>query len=809
MIQHRIDGIALVELVGGVGHKHHREFQPFGAVDRHNGHAAGAALADGRCLHPAARLGGVHCAHQGRKTSRPGVRCPRGKCQQVIPAAGTVRHGADRRQVTRAGKQLFDQLPHRQGTGQLAVNLHILQKRCKARVAAAQHRRIQAAAAHSRAQLHQIIRRVRVQRAEQHRGKLHILCRVIQHTQQCGKGAHMRGVQQVSRHIGINRDIQRGQGSFIQRKIRTAAQQNTEIVILAGAGFAGFGVPHGVTIRHHLGNACSNGAGICRGIGFADHIQLAQAGVGFVFSAHHKALAIAVINAAEPPGEKRFKKVVDPPDYIRRTAEVGIQRNGGRFRVRYRGIGRVGLPRRLLAHKDGGVRLAETVNALLDIPHKKQVRSIRRGKGKVDGILQRVGILVFVHQHSRVPRADGAAQAGALVLRCQQQFQRHVLQVCIVQHFFCQFSFQQCAAVLLHCADQRSHKRGGAATVCLIVSCRAEQKVRSQGRYLFFGAVPQHIGRHCRYVGCDPTGHPPGSAPVICVIQCFRNGVPRAVIEPIQHQQHAVFVIHQYGCQGFIRRRVLRCIFLRRAQKAQYALDPRRGFPQNGLPPLGLFRWGITLPHFNKALQRLRRVWQRLGKVIQFLHRPACGIIRPAAVIQVRKGTEVRIGICLFQHGGKGFLLQAHQGSVIRNGKIRRNIQSRKVLLHKMQAERIHCADGCPLQPHLLAAQAHILWMLANLCCQALGNIRPQLGRCRIGKCHDQQRICIHRVVRVGDQPRHTFHQHPRFAGAGRSRNQQAAAAGLNGRGLRRGKLNFRFRHCCLLVRRFCILRYI
>ena len=91
--------------------------------------------------------------------------------------------------------------------------------------------------------------------------------------------------------------------------------------------------------------------------------------------------------------------------------------------------------------------------------------------------------------------------------------------------------------------------------------------------------------------------------------------------------------------------------------------------------------------------------------MIQFLHRPACGIIRPAAVIQVRKGTEVRIGICLFQHGGKGFLLQAHQGSVIRNGKIRRNIQSRKVLLHKMQAERIHRADGRALQKQLLAAQ--------------------------------------------------------------------------------------------------------
>ena len=210
MIQHRIDGIALVELVGGVGHKHHREFQPFGAVDRHNAHAAGAALRQWKAPAPRCPPWRHPLRAPGPKDRAPGVRCPRGKCQQVIPAAGTVRHGADRRQVTRAGKQLFDQLPHRQGTGQLAVNLHILQKRCKARVAAVQHRRIQVAAAHSRAQLHQIIRRVRVQRAEQHRGKLHILCRVIQHTQQCGKGAHMRGVQQVSRHIGINRDIQRG-----------------------------------------------------------------------------------------------------------------------------------------------------------------------------------------------------------------------------------------------------------------------------------------------------------------------------------------------------------------------------------------------------------------------------------------------------------------------------------------------------------------------------------------------------------------------------------------------------------------------
>ena len=62
-----------------------------------------------------------------------------------------------------------------------------------------------------------------LERLKAAQGALH--GKLNEHTQQCGKGAHMRGVQQVSRHIGINRDIQRGQGSFIQRKVRTAAQQ--------------------------------------------------------------------------------------------------------------------------------------------------------------------------------------------------------------------------------------------------------------------------------------------------------------------------------------------------------------------------------------------------------------------------------------------------------------------------------------------------------------------------------------------------------------------------------------------------------
>ena len=101
----------------------------------------------------------------------------------------------------------------------------------------------------------------------------------------------------------------------------------------------------------------------------------------------------------------------------------------------------------------------------------------------------------------------------------------------------------------------------------------------------------------------------------------------------------------------------------------------------------------------------------------------------------------------------KGFPAAAHQGSVIRNGKIRRNIQSRKVLLHKMQAERIHRADGRTLQQQLLAAQMQIAGVGADLLRQAGRDVGAQLGRGGIREGHNEQLVRVHRVDRVGDKP--------------------------------------------------------
>ena len=113
------------------------------------------------------------------------------------------------------------------------------------------------------------------------------------------------------------------------------------------------------------------------------------------------------------------------------------------------------------------------------------------------------------------------------------------------------------------------------------------------------------------------------------------------------------------------------------------------------------------------------------------------------------------------------------------------------MLLHKMQAERIHRADGRTLQQQLLAAQMQIAGVGADLLRQAGRDVGAQLGRGGIREGHNEQLVRVHRVDRVGDKPDDALDQYAGLAGAGSRRDQQTAAPRGDGRCLRRGKLNF------------------
>ena len=91
--QHWAHGVALVELVGGVGHKDHRELQPFGAVHRHDADAARPGLTAGVLGQAAVLPGGIHGADNPRQAGAPGRSRPGAEGLQVLPAAGTLRQG--------------------------------------------------------------------------------------------------------------------------------------------------------------------------------------------------------------------------------------------------------------------------------------------------------------------------------------------------------------------------------------------------------------------------------------------------------------------------------------------------------------------------------------------------------------------------------------------------------------------------------------------------------------------------------------------------------------------------------------------
>ena len=111
--------------------------------------------------------------------------------------------------------------------------------------------------------------------------------------------------------IGKRGDTRSAQGGFVHGKIAAPAQQNAEIIVAAKVALAVVFVAHDKTLGHHLPDAGGNGGGVPLGPGTVDDIDLAEAAVIGSFAAHHKALAVAVGNAAQALREEHLKQIVD------------------------------------------------------------------------------------------------------------------------------------------------------------------------------------------------------------------------------------------------------------------------------------------------------------------------------------------------------------------------------------------------------------------------------------------------------------------------------------------------------------------
>ena len=595
----------------------------------------------------------------------------------------------------------------------------------------------------------------------------------------------MRLIKQIGGGIRKDRNARRAQRALIIGKALAAAQQDTEVFIPAGAhpllaadGEAGF---------DHLGNAPGNDSGISCGIGPVNDIDLAQALIGGAFiPAHDKPLAVPIGYAAQSLREKHLKQIVDPLDHAGCAAEVRIQRQRGRAWGRLR----VGLPLLLLAHKDTGVCQTEPVDALLDVAHEEKVVRFGAGQRKVDSVLQGVRVLILVHQHRRVAAADRAAQRCALVALIDEQIERQMLIIRVVQYLFSTFCGKAVVGKGLRYPHKSCHQRRSAAAVSGKFLSRAEQCVPAQAFKLLFCAVAQ-LGRSgsglvCVLAALDAARRTPARQNQLKRRQAF---VPIALLQMVAEVLDPGGIIKHDGRVGGIGLFVPRCDGCAAVQQRLDALRPGQRDAQQLTAPFGLLRRGLLLPHFGKRSQRCRRVGQCPGKVIEVEDRIPGRAVGTAPVVQVGKGAEVGVLIGCLQRGGQCFLLNAGKVGLLGGRKVRGYIEHGKMLLHKMQAKGIHRADGRALQKQLLAAQVGIAGVGAHLLRKAGRDVSPQLGRRRICEGHDQQRIGIRRVLRVRDKPHHALDQHTGLARAGSRRHQQAAAPCPDGSRLRRGEL--------------------
>ena len=205
----------------------------------------------------------------------------------------------------------------------------------------------------------------------------------------------------------------------------------------------------------------------------------------------------------------------------------------------------------LLVHKHLRVGLAEAVDALLDVADEEEVVPLRSGQRKINGVLQGVGVLVLVYQNGGVAVADGAAQRRAPVVGCQQQVERQMFKIRVVQQFFFALGGKAGIGKLLRHPHQRGYQRRGAAAVGGIFLTRTQQKIGAQAFDLLFGAGAQLTGRKGAGIAVlaalDAPGAPPGG---VKLAQCGNGLVPIAFFQHLAQPGHAVGILLQYGGVG-------------------------------------------------------------------------------------------------------------------------------------------------------------------------------------------------------------------------------------------------------------------
>ena len=679
----------------GLCHEHNGKFQALAAMHCHDGHTARLPLALIGAGDAIAFCRRVHAADQRAKAALPCLPCPAHKALQALLPNAAPRHGPHSGHIAGFCQNFFQQLGTAHGAGRTAQHTQPLAELLHFFVLACGQRTIQAPARGFRTQRHQIIRRKAEHGAEHSRGQRNILRRVIQNTQQRSQRLHLRRFQQIFRYIRIHGDSLLFQFRGIGRKAFSPAQKDAEIPPFAGAQH--ITVAHkAAAVDHFAYHAGDHRRIAVFFFGFQRH-KSAKAGIVGHFTgqsiavlpvrcARHQCLTRAVIHTAQLTAHDLLKEIVDGIHHRRGRAEIGVQFQRNIFFAAvvsglYNG------PAVHFFHENRRVGLAEAVNALLQVPHQKAVAALRICQACVNGVLQSVGILIFVHQNGGIILRKAGCGLGGLAVLILQQLQCQMFKIREFQNLLCLFCLKENRVKALDRPCQRTHQRCRHTAILLkLLGCADQKFLGHFSDDILFIAVTHKLGdlfifglftadrphflpapAFQRFPGFFPGAHLPG-------VHLFQLFFQPADGQFIALQRRNIFFLSVFallrhpfgsGCHG--ERRV--CLLQRTGGQLTAPRGVLHGIPQ--------------LPRTAKFFQRFPWLGQTAQKIIQLQDQIARLAVISAAAVQIGKAAKIRIMAAFFHHLRQRFFAQARQLGGIGRGEIRRNIQRCKVFLQK------------------------------------------------------------------------------------------------------------------------------
>ena len=222
------------------------------------------------------------------------------------------------------------------------------------------------------AQPHKVILGKAEHRAQHGGGQIDVLRGVIDDLEQGDEGADVGRKHQVLPGIGVYRDAPGGQRLHIRRELGARRQQYAAVLVPHRAG--GTALPHRLSGRNQLRDALRDPACISLGLVVRQKLHF-HAALIFPGRAADQTLPVSVGGIAQLRGHELLKEVVDARHYLRRGAEVCIQRQQcvrARGALRRAGTGfcaRQQRPAVQLLPEDARLCLPEAVDALLQVAH--------------------------------------------------------------------------------------------------------------------------------------------------------------------------------------------------------------------------------------------------------------------------------------------------------------------------------------------------------------------------------------------------------------------------------------------------------